>query len=1232
MANLLDLVKKVKDYFNPESNAGNNFWSGKGGQALVKAQKFGENFVQNPLPRFQIPQTDTTVQKVTKNLANIVPDIGNSIIGKGILSPLTDVAQMGMSRLGGTSPTYDTMRSGAGRLGLQVAGKINPDTIPQYGTKYGFKQTVGNVAETALPILNAYMPKGGKQIVEQGIKKFTKQGLIAAMKEGFVQGGKMGAGFGLTQSLADNRNTTNNSEYAKNVALSTGGGAVVGAALGGTIAGLSHGAGFIFNSIKSKIAAKNPKLSSQQVEKEAVRIIKDKATKPAKWVSDLGSPNLIYNDNTGNWDVDPKWLKKQGGFVTIPGKEAPSIPEGKGKFNGFGLDAVVGKKFDGKPIEYYLDPKNLNHRDIASAIIDAEDQGNKVAVDMLTQKLKSVTKFANEHPQEFMDSFKSSSPSIPIPERKGIKISNEIPTTSTPNLSTATEIPNQPSLPGIEPQNKNTSPQINAPLPNSTTNNYQDIIDALKTAKPLNAEQQAIYHDIKVKQAGALGGIQSGMSGEKGVYQQLSQLKGEMPKVEFESIKGTFTPERIDSLVNEINNSNLTTFEKTSASVSFLDMLQGKVPTKGDLALLNEVFPEEVIKAILDKRTSFEKLSTLGAEALNIPRAIMATADLSAPLRQGLFLIGRPKQWLPAFADMFKYAFSKDAYEGLNEQIKADPNYQLMRDAKLAITDTNSLNLSSREEQFMSTLPEKIPIFGKIAAGSNRAYTGFINKLRVNVFDDLINKAQAQGTPIDENLLKSLGEFVNTATGRGNLPGSIEKMSSVLNATLFSPRLMASRIQLLNPQFYYKLDPFVRKEALKSLFTFAGTAASVLALSKLGGAEVGVDPRSADFGKVKVGNTRYDILGGFGQYVRLGAQLITGKLISSTTGKEFTLGDTETYNPLTRKDIIIRFFESKEAPALSFLTALMTGKDAIGNAFDLPVQVVNRLIPMVAQDAYDLYKEKGPEGLIMALPGIFGVGVQTYGKQIPNLQTTPAGNPTIKLSPVPGMSEDIVNKIRGTPASNIPLDQQQPLATKIQAEKQAKVNADKLKQQLESGKVKTVDAAQVQSAPDLDTAKLFFKYSPNQYTQVGDSYLYKDDKGAIKTVDLKIIDPPKLTGDTNIDKSLKSKYNSAISTQISGVVDLYNIGALTQDQASQMVNTLTNQKISAPKAGKKISIAKVSVPKISYKLSASPKKKLAGVKIAKQPNLKPLKIAKIKLPAYKAPGAIKIAKMKGVTA
>lgn len=570
-----------------------------------------------------------------------------------------------------------------------------------------------------------------------------------------------------------------------------------------------------------------------------------------------------------------------------------------------------------------------------------------------------------------------------------------------------------PQVPEVQTQTGQGGGQGASPTSPQSIDPVTKIINALKEAKPLREEQQNIYSKIRSQQAGALEGIGGGLKGEKGYYQKLGQLKGELPKVQFESIKKQVTQNDVDQLFNMVEKSNLDTFDKVNAQTGLAKLLGaegGQVPTRGELNLLSKVFPEEFIQTILDKRPFTQKLFSEIEGTLNLPRAVMATADLSAPLRQGIFFVSRPKQFLGAFKNMFKYAFSEKAYQGLQDTIQSSPNKRLYKEAGLSITDMGT-DLAGREEAFMTRLAEKIPGFGSVAKASNRAYSGFLNKLRVDVFDDLINKAKQENINLEGKGLKDLGSFINAATGRGDLPQKLKGAAPLLNGVFFSPRLIASRIQLLNPVSYANYSPFVRKEAIKSLLGFAGTATAVLTLAELGGATVVKDPRNADFGKIKIGNTRYDVLGGFQQYIRLISQLATGKIISSQTGKEITLG--EGYKPLTRKDILLRFAEAKTAPVLSFLISLATGQTGTGAPVDVPTEVINRFIPLVAQDLYDITQEQGSKGLLMGIPGIFGVGTQTYGKQELVFGKNQIGQSAAQIRPVPGLSERISEKVFG---------------------------------------------------------------------------------------------------------------------------------------------------------------------------------------------------------------------------
>jgi hypothetical protein len=508
----------------------------------------------------------------------------------------------------------------------------------------------------------------------------------------------------------------------------------------------------------------------------------------------------------------------------------------------------------------------------------------------------------------------------------------------------------------------------------------QKVIDALKEAKPLRGEQETLYAQERAKKFSKMQAVGQKVTGEKGFYAELGALKGEMPKIEFEAIRNKLKQEDIDSLFIQVKDSPvISEWDKLSAREGLAKLFGeygGKVPTENEITLLNRVFGEQFTNAILDKQSLLQKFKLAGLQIANIPRSLMASFDLSAPLRQGVFFIGRQKQFFPAFKKMFGAFKSEEAFKQIQESITKDPDFELARGSRLSLTEMDVL-LNQREESFMSNWAEKIPVLGRGVRASGRAYVSFLNKLRFDVFKDLVNKAEISGLSprANRDLAVGIADFINNATGRGTLPGGLQKSAVTLNSVFFSPRLIMSRLNLVNPVYYVKQNPFVRKEALKSLFSFIGLGLGVLTLAKMAGAEVGTDPRSSDFGKIKIGNTRIDVWGGFQQLTRVAGQLITGQYISSTTGKEMTLG--EGYKPMTRADIVQHFIEGKFAPVPSFIITLMKGQDIGGEKVSVPKEVGQRFIPMVIQDIFDIARES--PGLIpVGLLTVFGVGVQTY--------------------------------------------------------------------------------------------------------------------------------------------------------------------------------------------------------------------------------------------------------------
>lgn len=378
------------------------------------------------------------------------------------------------------------------------------------------------------------------------------------------------------------------------------------------------------------------------------------------------------------------------------------------------------------------------------------------------------------------------------------------------------------------------------------------------------------------------------------------------------------------------------------------------------------------------------KYNLLG-DILNVPRTIMSSFDLSAPLRQGLFLVGRPQFW-KAYKGMFKQFASEEAHQAVMKEIQLRPTFPMMMDAKLGLTDEAGA-MSHREELFMSKIATQLPG----VKHSERAYNGFLNKLRADIFDDMVTRADKAGV-LDMTTLKAIGEYINNATGRGTL-GRFEKAAPLLTSAFFSPRLIASRVNLLNPKKYWDMPRFVQKEAARDLVSLGGVALGVLAIAKLAGAEVEDDARSSDFGKIKIGNTRMDIGGGFNQYITLAARVAMNQ--TKTPSGVKNLG--EGYKPQTRLSLGEKFLENKASPIASAVLDFARGTDAVGEKNTATSMVAKRMVPLLLQDIHELYSSGAsiPATAAMATAGVFGVGINTFKSKDPK-DVLNLGEPVMK--------------------------------------------------------------------------------------------------------------------------------------------------------------------------------------------------------------------------------------------
>ena len=279
-------------------------------------------------------------------------------------------------------------------------------------------------------------------------------------------------------------------------------------------------------------------------------------------------------------------------------------------------------------------------------------------------------------------------------------------------------------------------------------------------------------------------------------------------------------------------------------------------------------------------------------------------------------------------------------------------------------------------------MAEKLPG----VARSQRAYVAFLNKARADVFKSLVDSAKKSGFDPEKDLelARKLANSINVSTGRGSF-GKLEESATAMKAlseVFFAPKLMASRVQMytrvLNPKLYSEANPIVRKEALRSLFGIVGTSGIVSGLAGLAGAQVSKDPTSSDFMKIKIGNTRIDNMAGLQQYGVAAARLISGKSTSSTSGRTTNLAEPK-FGQQTRADVMTNFFTNKLAPIPSFVWAWMNTREFDGEPFEVKKALLNRTVPIVAQDLYELAQDD-PSMLPLGVLPMFGEGLQTYGR------------------------------------------------------------------------------------------------------------------------------------------------------------------------------------------------------------------------------------------------------------
>jgi len=568
-----------------------------------------------------------------------------------------------------------------------------------------------------------------------------------------------------------------------------------------------------------------------------------------------------------------------------------------------------------------------------------------------------------------------------IPTARVVKPITE-PPTKPPKVMPEVKPPIKPEVPIIEPV-------------------VEKLTGLVSKAKPLRQELETIKSvELGKKIPEYTKKLETAKTFEEAAMARAS-LRGKLipESGDIMPIADQFTPKEIAQIIQKVNTSEVFAKQPLTRG-NVLDTLRallvdGKLPTKGELENISKIFPE-LAEAIWAKRPFSAKAWQWFLEIANLPRAVIASGELSASLRQMVIVAPRypgraaVATWTGARA-AWSTLWYRDYALTMDKAIHASPLAPIREQAKLYIAPlTGTVRMYKKEEAFMSSVLQRLardwPQFSllkkivtapampiaKLTQISEAAFITTLNKMRVDVFDKY---AMLWGPKATQRELRALAEVINIGTGRGVMPRPIEGMVPILNTVMFSLRLQLARVEALAwPVTLWKYPPRVRRMVIGNIVAFLGTVASILGICELG--KIGTvekDSRSADYMKLRVGNTRLDPWGGFQQYIVLISRLLSGEL--KTAGKRIV--------DIDREDTLVRALAMKLSPAVGLVRDIFRGETFLGEeltmeAESIQQQAYERLTMMWYRDVIDAVREDGWGGGVTAAPGFLGVGVVSY--------------------------------------------------------------------------------------------------------------------------------------------------------------------------------------------------------------------------------------------------------------
>lgn len=401
-------------------------------------------------------------------------------------------------------------------------------------------------------------------------------------------------------------------------------------------------------------------------------------------------------------------------------------------------------------------------------------------------------------------------------------------------------------------------------------------------------------------------------------------------------------------------------------------------------------------------------LSVIGAQ-----RMIQLGVDFGTTLIQGAGTITEKKAWKANWQGL-KNMMSKAEDEKMKAAILGHPNYDLAVKSGLRLPLYGSKLFKKEEFAMFNAFKEKskIPFIGKTAKTANEIlgfferYVSALSQTRFDIFNGMaeqLMKVDGLAGHELEKEMKIIAEKVNLISGSASL-GPLEKWSVEANIAMMSARLFATKFRIIftpaeMARYAYKVsrgtateaDKMAIKKQTRSFLGIIGVSSSLASLFAASGYKVGTDPRSSDFMKAKVGDTKVDLSLGYGSYIKYLAVQATGQTVTADTGILKKIGEVSEEeqkagiiramgsngDPITRGDISIDFMRYKMSTLVSvFWDYIITDEMPFKGEPTAKKELTERVPPMSLSDIYDVMGDDKTSTLekgMLSFLGIIGI-------------------------------------------------------------------------------------------------------------------------------------------------------------------------------------------------------------------------------------------------------------------